>query len=93
MTETLIKFLSMPVSLTVAIGTIPVWVLLDIIFHGKVTNEDIVYYLLAGAVFSVLAFSGNLTVWLGLVLVIPLIILSDYLEKKLFKKENGDGNG
>ncbi|MEK7123309.1 MAG: hypothetical protein AAB851_00255 [Patescibacteria group bacterium] len=39
-----------------------------------------------------MAYIEKLTVGVGLILVIPLGILSGYLEKIVFKKENGDGN-
>lgn len=89
MIETLVKILSTPISLLGAAVLIPLWFLFDYSFKGKPINHDIVFNLLSGAVLIFLAYSENLTIGLMLLLAIPLSILSDYLEKILFKKENG----
>ena len=90
--ETLAKILNTPILLSGAIFLIPLWFLFDYFLKGKSTNRDIVFNLLLGAVFIFLAYIEKLTVGVGLILVIPLGILSGYLEKIVFKKENGDGN-
>lgn len=93
MIEILARILSMPIPLLSAIFLVPFYFLLDFIFHVKITARNIVFYLLSGAVFIYLAYGENLTIGLGLLLIIPLSILSDLLANALFKEENGDGNG
>ena len=90
--ETLVKILNTPILLSGAIFLIPLWFLFDYFLKGKLTNRDIVFNLLSGAIFIFLAYIEKLTMGVGLILVIPLSILSDYLEKTVFF-ENFLGRG